>query len=319
MARTSFAKYLRNLEREKQTQAAHDAARASQSRIDALKSAHRDCSEAIDWYALAASLPLPAPVVDDSAEASAKRRRGVLEALGVEGHRLPDVREARDQVAQEMDLARRAHVLDLTEQADSVALARGILREDAACYLRVLRERAFEQFLPGGEVSVEFTVHTAQLVEASISAPGSAVLPDEVQSVSARGKLSTKAMPRQQFVELYQDYVCSLVLRVTRELHALLPIEAALVNALTSDGLPGLAPVLSTIIYRHQLERLSFDGLDPSDALDDLQTRTNFKASRRTGTFQPIVPFRRQDVRHGRGSSLSSLKAVATDLLEELE
>jgi hypothetical protein len=141
-----------------------------------------------------------------------------------------------------------------------------------------------------------------------------------VHSLTSTGKLSTKAMPRLQFVELYQDYVCSLVLRIARELHALLPIQASLITAFSTDGLPTLSPVLSTVIRRSDLARLPFASLDPSDALDSLETRTNFKSSRRTGALQPIIAFVAQDVRlTASEASFASTRELAIRLLEELE
>ncbi|RKH88733.1 hypothetical protein D7Y21_13495 [Corallococcus sp. AB045] len=169
-------------------------------------------------------------------------------------------------------------------------------------------------------MAVDFDIHSPHLVESRVTVQGSAILPAEVQTLTSTGKLSTKSIPRVQFVELYQDHVCSWVLRVAREVHALLPVKAVLVTAYSADGLPALSPVLSTIIHRGQMESLAFDTLDPSDALDGLQTRTNFKASRRTGAFQPIVAFSPSDVLFTEpASSLQSMIETANRFLEELE
>ncbi|KFA88803.1 hypothetical protein Q664_38475 [Archangium violaceum Cb vi76] len=216
--------------------------------------------------------------------------------------------------------AQQAFQEEALEQADSFALAQGILQGDSKSYRRVLREISYNSMAPPGGIAVDFEIHSPHLVEARITAQGSAILPPEVQTLTSTGKLSTKAMPRIQFVELYQDYVCSLVLRVAREVHALLPVKAVLITAYSADGLPALSPVLSTIIHRKQMERLPFDTLDPSDALDGLQTRTNFKASRRTGAFQPIVAFSPSDVLFTEpASSLQSIIETANRLFEELE
>ena len=104
-----------------------------------------------------------------------------------------------------------------------------------------------------------------------------------------------KTMPKGRFQEIYQDYLCGCVLRVAREILALLPLDALLVTA-TADTLDSRTgktveqPVLSVFMPRATFARLDFDRLDPSDAMDNFQHRGDFKASRKSEAFQPIVP-----------------------------
>jgi hypothetical protein len=307
-------------ERQNQLRLARESAEESKARIEELKSAHKACSAPIDWRALAASLP-PAPVsLTHWAERSADRRTRLLTLFEAPSAQLPNMVSALAEDSDRFHSAQQAFQEDALEQADSNALAQGILQGDSKSYRRVLREISYNSMAPPGGIAVDFEIHSPHLVEAKITAQGSAILPPEVQTLTSTGKLSTKAMPRIQFVELYQDYVCSWVLRVAREVHALLPVKAVLITAYSADGLPALSPVLSTIIHRKQMEKLPFDTLDPSDALDGLQTRTNFKASRRTGAFQPIVAFSPSDVLFTEpASSLQSIIETANRLLEELE
>ena len=324
MGRDSYAsmrkREAKEQERQTQLRLARESAEVSKARIEDLKSAHKACSAPIDWRALAASLP-PAPVtLTHWVERSADRRTRLLSLFPVLPARLPNMMSAVAEDSSRFRSAQQAFQEEAREQADSVVLAQGILQGDAESYRRVLREISYNSMAPPGGIAVDFEIHGPHLVEAKITAQGSAILPTEVQALTSTGKLSTKAMPRIQFVELYQDYVCSLVLRVSREVHALLPVKAVLITAYSADGLPALSPVLSTIIHRKQMESLPFDTLDPSDALDGLQTRTNFKASRRTGAFQPIVAFSPSDVLFTEpGSSLQSIIETANRLIEELE
>ncbi|HEX5750708.1 MAG TPA: hypothetical protein VFZ09_31060 [Archangium sp.] len=324
MGRDSYAstrkREAKEQERQNQLRLARESAEQSDARIEELKSAHKACSAPIDWRALAASLP-PAPVTPTHwAERSADRRTRLLSLFEVPSAQLPNMASAVAEDSDRFHSAQRAFQEEVLEQADSGALAQGILQGDSKSYRRVLQEISYNSMAPPGGIAVDFEIHSPHLVEAKITAQGSAILPPEVQTLTSTGKLSTKAMPRIQFVELYQDYVCSLVLRVAREVHALLPVKAVLITAYSADGLPALSPVLSTIIHRKQMEGLPFDTLDPSDALDGLQTRTNFKASRRTGAFQPIVAFSPSDVLFTEpASSLQAIIETANLLLEELE
>ncbi|NOJ94142.1 hypothetical protein HMI51_14530 [Corallococcus coralloides] len=324
MGRDSYAsmrkREAKEQERQTQLRLARESAEESKARIEELKSTHKACSAPIDWRALAVSLP-PAPVKPTHwAERSADRRARLLTLFEVPSAQLPNRVSALAEDSARFNSSQQAFQEEALEQADSVALAHGVLQGDPRSYRRVLLEISNSARASPGGMAVDFDIHSPHLVEARVTVQGSAILPAEVQTLTSTGKLSTKAMPRVQFVELYQDHMCSWVLRVAREVHALLPVKAVLVTAYSADGLPALSPVLSTLIHRGQMERLPVDTLDPSDALDGLQTRTNFKASRRTGAFQPIIAFSPSDVLFNEpASSLQSMIETANRFLEEIE
>lgn len=325
MGRYSYSSLLKKQERlgnqharDANQKSARESVGAHQARVERLRSAHRECSATVDWGAMAATLPPPSVALMFEKTAAA-RRRAALEPLGVaEG--LPEVNAAGALDLRLLREAEKHHAAELEEQTRGAALARAILREEKAAFREVLSDQVFGGIAEDGALQVDFEVHSPQLVEARIEVQPSNIVPSEIQSLTSTGKLSTKSMPRLQFVELYQDYVCSVVLRVAREVHALLPIQATLITAFSTDGLPSRSPVLSTVIRRTDLARLSFDSLDPSDALDSLETRTNFKASRRTGAFQPVVAFVANEVRlTANEASLASTTELARQFLEEVE
>ena len=79
-----------------------------------------------------------------------------------------------------------------------------------------------------------------------------------------------------------QDYVCGSVLRIARELFALLPVEMILVTVMgtllnTQTGYMEEQPILSVAMPRKTLENLNFDMLDPSDCMANFVHRMNFK------------------------------------------
>lgn len=62
---------------------------------------------------------------------------------------------------------------------------------------------------------------------------GEVVVPKQIKTLTARGKLSVKNMPRTRFCELYQDYVCGCALRIARELFSFLPLSRVAVHVQT--------------------------------------------------------------------------------------
>jgi hypothetical protein len=80
-------------------------------------------------------------------------------------------------------------------------------------------------------------------------------------------------------------------------------VETLLVTALADlpDSRRGHSvgqPVLSAAMPRTAIARLNFEKLDSSDALENFRHRGDFKASRKSGVFQPITPLTPADIAH---------------------
>ncbi len=166
--------------------------------------------------------------------------------------------------------------------------------------------KALVEFNPFAEISdlgssINFTIHSAKLIECALKVNGKKIIPSEVKTLSASEKVSVKPMPKGLFHEIYLDYLCGCVLRVAREVFALLPVDTVLVTA-AEDSLDARTgqtvekPVLSVAMPRPDFARLNFDQLDPSDTMTIFQCRGDFKASRKTEEFQSIVPLTPADI-----------------------
>lgn len=264
-----------------------------QNRLNVLLSLHREAAETWDWNRIIASFP-PCPPV-----AATRRERRVGQDLALAPAAGQKEAETLLEEAKQGDRLENEAVLKLFEEEKAewermTALARRILAGDLEAY-----KAAVLEFSPLAEMeqlgsTLEFTMHSASLVECRVAMKGTAAIPAEIKSLTSTGKLSVKAMPRQQFHEIYQDYICGGVLRIARELMALLPIDDLLVTVEAPTGETAAdgptQPVLSVVVERTALERMNFDRLDPSDTIETLVYRGDFKATRKTGAFQPIIP-----------------------------
>lgn len=114
------------------------------------------------------------------------------------------------------------------------------------------------------------------------------------------------------------------MLRVAREVFAVLPIGRLLLNTFatvfdSSTGHSAQRPIYSVRISREEFERLNFQELDPSDAIESFPHRGDFKASRKGGAFQAIEPWTPDGEATSAGlPSLSALRhqaAVARQVL----
>lgn len=98
--------------------------------------------------------------------------------------------------------------------------------------------------------------------------------------------------------EVYQDHVCSCVLRVGRELLALLPVEFVIVNVVgdllnSATGRIELQTVVSAAMFPEALECLQFDSLNPSDSMRNFVHRMEFS---KTEGLRPVQPLTVEDL-----------------------
>ncbi len=100
-------------------------------------------------------------------------------------------------------------------------------------------------------------------------------------------------MPVSKFNELYQDHICSSVLRIARESFAILPIQKVLVTAYgnllnTQTGYKEDVPILSVLIPKETLGKLSFNNLDPSDSMNNFVHKMSFKKAQGFNSIEKL-------------------------------
>lgn len=80
-----------------------------------------------------------------------------------------------------------------------------------------------------------------------------------------------KAMSNTEYNLLLQDYVCSICIRIARDMFALLPIRNTIVHTVL-DG----ETILSVDFDRQNLSKVKFGYIDPSDTLEQFKHNMNF-------------------------------------------
>ena len=284
-----------------------------ENRLEVLLSVHKEQGEAWDWSAISATLDPPPPQRQSLHELKAKLRLASTSSKATEWER--EIQYARELDGADFQKASDSYTAERTACAAETAVARRIVDGDPVAYALAL-----DRYTPLAEIAelgstVAFICHSATLVECSLKVNGMDAIPSEVKSLTATGKVSAKAMPRPRFHEIYQDYVCSCVLRVARELFAFLPIETVLITAdadlhSSATGCSNKQPVLSVVIQRAVIPTLNYAALDPSDAVEALIHRGDFKATRKSGAFQPITPFTSAEILQETASAPEAIKTM---------
>ena len=298
-------------------------------RLEVLSSVHKEQGEVWDWLAIAASLPPPCPATYGRNEYRARQSVAVLPA---EQKRAAAylIEQAQLQDEQERQKAVQDFSQQVAEWAKLKNMAQRILAGEHRAFTETLVD--FNPFADMSDFgsSIHFTVHSAKLVECGLKVNGKKAIPTEVKTLTGAGKVSVRPMPKGRFHELYRDYLCSCVLRVGRELFALFPVSTVLATAVVdSEDLETdqtrEQPVLSIAMPRAIVDQLDFSALDPSEVIEKFHYRGNFKASRKSEAFTPIVALTPADVAHtsiaemSLGQLLDNIQKLRTDLRAKID
>jgi hypothetical protein len=276
-----------------------------ENRIELIHSVHNECSKKWDWNAIKNSPPPKKPSRVDTNEKEARinletYKPGLLDRL------FNRTEQRIKKLEEELGYAKtsdennhkgkiKQYESELSEWEDLVDTANKILDGDLKTYTEVIEELApFEDISELGS-SLTFKTDDPTQIQIDLHVLSDEVIPNEAKSLTKAGKLSVKNMPKGQYYELYQDYVCSCVIRVAREIFAILPIEKVYIHALgellnTQTGHIEESPVLSVMIPRITLEKLNFDSIDCSDSMSNFVHNMKFRKTKGFDVVDKISP-----------------------------
>ncbi len=273
--------------------------------IDLLQSMHQDCSYTWDWEAIGRSEPPDQPTLGRTHEEAAVAKLemfkpGVFDKMlsRTESKRqklLTAIEEAMQSDEQEYQEALRRYNQEYAEWGTACEVAAGIAAgRGQACLDAIRFADPFSEISELGSF-IEFDAQSTSLVQATVHVNSEEVIPSEEKRLLKSGRLSVREMPKSRFYALYQDYVCSCVLRIARELFALLPVRIVTVHAMakllnTRTGCMEEAPILSVAIPRETIERLNLDMLDPSDSMGNFVHRMAFKKTKGFTAVDVLCP-----------------------------
>ncbi len=304
--RTAVAKWMRELEqfmREQEKMVEKAKARREvdlfTSQIELLRTIHWEAEEPVDWVALSQSTP----PYDRSTQAVGPREAAAQQALAefspsfwdrLFGRTERKLKELEQQVAD----AKVEDALAYAEWERMSTLAQRIISGEQEAWLEAID--LMKPFADLEQLGSDFTCSLSQdplahdssslALNVEFRVRSARILPQEVKKLTKTGKLSVSQMPITQYYELEQDYVCSCMLRIARELFNLLPLDHVYVHATeprlnTAIGKVELATLVSARIERSVFESLNLQAIDPSDAMSNFTHRMKFLKTR---GFQPI-------------------------------
>ena len=273
------------------------------NRIDCLLSIHKECGDIWDWETIKLSPPPTQPQRLNTYQKDAQTKLNEFKPSLCDKlfRRVDSKRNSLQQAlerAKEIDeieyqIEIQTYTEDYQDWTATIDIAEKISTGSSEAYLEAIKHiDPFEDICDLGS-SFEFKVPDKSTIEVRIQVNSENVIPSKIKSLLKNGQLSEKKMPKQQFYEIYQDYVCGCVLRTARELFALLPIELVIVTAVgkflnTQTGNSEEKIVVSVAIPKSTLETLKFSCLDPSDSMSNFVHRMKFKKTQGFSSVEAI-------------------------------
>ncbi len=269
--------------------------------VEDLISVHVDLADKIDWTEISTRPKPPKPELTTYNQQKAEKalnnfKPGLFDFFsgGTENKRnrlKVALGKAQTADQEKFDSKMISHNNALEEWGADTKLAERLIAGDMKAMSEVIREmQSFEeQALIGSAVS--FTVGE-EGVHAMPKVHNDEIIPNMRRKQLASGKLSETNMPIGQFNELYQDYVCSVALKVAGDLFHIIPLDEVFVTCQTTmlnsgTGHQELTPILSVQFIRDTFCRLNLANIDPSDSMRNFNHKMSFK---KTKGFSPIEP-----------------------------
>ncbi|PZQ23905.1 MAG: hypothetical protein DI569_02755 [Sphingopyxis macrogoltabida] len=282
---------------------AEDAVADWRTHLRDIVSLHVNTIDYVDWHALKRQTAPPSPTRQSKNEGAAQDKLDLFRP------RLFDFMSGGSQKRQQKlaDAVGNARKLDEQEFLKSVeqhkqahaewetdkALATRMLAGDISAQRDVIGEMTSwkDEGLIG--TSMSFSI-SENFLHAVAHVHDDDVVPTFRRKQLQSGRLSETKMPAGERYELYQDYVCSVALKVAGDLFSVLPRNEIFVTCCAkmldkSIGHLSDVPILSVQIVRETFKTLRLSAIDPSDSMKNFNHIMSFK---RTNGFSPIEPLK---------------------------
>lgn len=254
-----------------------------ENRLDMIQAIHKECDDDFNWSGIAQT---PPPFDLPNGEIGENERRALSDLENYKPSffdRLSDKDSTkRAELKKAVFEAKEKDKSEYEEWKSLNLLANEVLNRNDSLYLPIIEEmQPFDDLLEFGS-GFEFFIYEPDWLEIDFDVNAETVVPKEIKSLTKTGKVSTKQMPKGKYFEIQQDYICSCVIRMARDMFALLPIDYVVINALdnrldTATGINKKEVILSVKIEKEKLYKMNLDLIDPSDSMDNFECNMSFK------------------------------------------
>lgn len=258
--------------------------------INSIKSVHKVCAEYIDWKAISKlDPPFNLGEIGPKEKEAASKLESYKPCILARIFKSLEISK-RKKLKSAVENARKIDIEDYHNWKSLHEVSLSILNGDINVMLDVIEElKPLDDLLNLGS-GFEISIQNPDLAEIEFEVMSDQVIPEYILSLTSTGKLSKRKMPKSKKYDLTQDYICSCILRIARDMFAILPLKEVLIHANdsfinTETGIEEKATIVSTRIENEILNKLNFDLLDPSDSMNNFTCNMKF---RKTLGFKPV-------------------------------
>lgn len=283
---------------------AEDAVAEWREHLQDIVSLHVNPNDDVDWASLR-ELPEPMPPMRNSKQEDAaladldQFRPRFFDFLsgGSEKRRLrlvDAVPDARTLDEAEFQKRLSQHQEDHSDWQADKELAVRLLAGDISAQKDVISE--MDSWSDEGLIGTRLSFSISDnFLHAVAHVHGDDVVPTYRRKQLQSGKLSETKMPVGERHELYQDYVCSVALKVAGDLFSVLPRDEVFVTCTASmldkaTGHMADTPILSVQFVRPTFNNLRLSTIDPSDSMSNFNHVMEFKRTKGFGAIDPLKP-----------------------------
>ncbi|MCQ6276231.1 DUF4236 domain-containing protein [Bacillus sp. V3B] len=255
-----------------------------ENQCELVKSIHIECDDNVDWMSILNTSPPyqlgePGPKEREAQYQYDHYKPGFFERV---------FNKDEEQYALLSEQIQQAKVEDekaYKEWEELIELAKSVQTGDIDTYFKVI-----EEMDPLGDLSefgsgFELSTDAPSYMEVEFDVHSNHIIPTEEKKLTKTGKLSVRQMTKTRYYGLLQNYVCSCILRIARDLFALLPLQTVVIHAFdeqlnTATGHEERLLILSVKIDRDILEGLNFENIDCSDSMNNFPHHMKFRKTK---------------------------------------
>ncbi|NOQ24649.1 MAG: hypothetical protein GQ564_04735 [Bacteroidales bacterium] len=284
------AKAFKEQQKQKEISNATSAVREWTQYVEMIKSLHKDCTEPIDWTKIKEMKEPVEPIRNSNTENQIQNKIDNFKPsffdkiFGLTRKKLTNLEnqliQAKNNNQKNYELKHSKYLEELNNWGILQEIVKVIEHKESEAY-----KKAFEFFEPfseigelGAKISFKFENNH---IDVDIFVNSEEAIPNYELKQTSTGKLSRKDMSKSKFNELYQDHICSSVIRIAREVFAYVPVEYSKINAVSNllnsaTGHMEKQSILSVIILPETLNKLNLDTIDPSDSMKNFVHNMKF-------------------------------------------
>lgn len=280
-------------------QAAYDV-EVFENYIERIQSIHKDASEEIDWHKINNSSPPDKPIKKNSFEEKARKKLSEYKPTlfqkifktteKIKGTLEKEIENGRSKDIDTYESSLVEYNSDCSEWKKQKEISEKLLKGDPETIIEAIKEYGeFDEIKDLGS-SLAFDFSKEGILTVGINVHSKDIVPEDSKSLLKSGKLSIKKMPKGEYNEIFQDYVCSSAIRIAREVFSLLPVDKVLINSKDKilnkkTGHLENQIILSVLIPKDTIKAINLNKIDPSDSMENFIHNMKFK---KTTGFDPV-------------------------------